>query len=187
MQHDTEAYYILGFHSTNSAHDGSFRHLTVKMTRNDLKLEYRPGYYAPADFQHQKTEDRELALTEQMRSDLPATDVAVYLQALYFRSTESQYFVPVSLVIPGSQIPFLKNGDRDKANIDVLGQVKNAQGIAVGNVRDTVKLALDASQQVQRRNIQYSTGFSLAPGKYHVKFVVRENQTGAMGSALRRT
>jgi hypothetical protein len=60
--------------------------------------------------------------------------------------------------------------------------VKNAQGIIVGNVRDTVKLALDAAQQVQRKNIQYSTGFTLAPGKYHLKFVVRENQTGAMGS-----
>jgi len=63
-----------------------------------------------------------------------------------------------------------------------MGQVKNAQGIIVGNVRDNVKLALDAAQQVQRKNIQYSTGFALAPGKYHVKFVVRENQTGAMGS-----
>ncbi len=76
----------------------------------------------------------------------------------------------------------MKSGDKDKANIDILGQVKNAQGIVVGNVRDTVKLALDAAQQVQRKNIQYSTGFTLAPGRYHLKFVVRENQTGAMGS-----
>ena len=76
----------------------------------------------------------------------------------------------------------MKNGDRDKANIDIMGQVKNAQGIVVGNVRDTVKLALDSSQQVQRKNIQYSTGFTLAPGRYHLKFVVRENQTGRMGS-----
>jgi hypothetical protein len=60
--------------------------------------------------------------------------------------------------------------------------VKNAQGIAVGNVRDTVKLALDSAQQVQRKNIQYSTGFTLAPGRYHLKFVVRENETGRMGS-----
>ena len=96
VQHDTEAYYILGFHSTNTARDGSFRRLTVKVNRSDVKLEYRPGYYAPADFQHQKTEDRELALTEQMRSDIPATDVAVYLQALYFRQSESNFFVPVS-------------------------------------------------------------------------------------------
>ena len=182
IQHDTEAYYILGFHSTNTARDGSYRHLTVKLNRNDVKLDYRPGYYAPADFKHQKTEDREQALTEQMRSDLPATDVALYLQALYFRLEDNKFFVPVSLIVPGSQIPFVKNGDRDKANIDVMGQVKDAQGIVVGNVRDTVKLALDSSQQVQRKNIQYSTGFTLAPGRYHLKFVVRENETGRMGS-----
>ena len=90
--------------------------------------------------------------------------------------------MPVSLIVPGSQIPFVQNGDKSKATLDVLGQVKNAQGIAVGNIRDTVKLALDASQQVQRKNIQYSTGFTLAPGRYHLKFVVRENQTGRMGS-----
>jgi VWFA-related protein len=182
VQHDTEAYYILGFHSTNQAHDGTFRHLTITVNRKDVKIDFRPGYFAPADFQHQKTEDRELALTEQMRSDLPATDVAVYLQALYFRQSDNLFYVPVSLLVPGSQIPFEKNGDRDKASLDILGQVRNAQGISVGNVRDTVKLALDQSQQVQRKNIQYSTGFSLAPGKYHLKFVVRENQTGNLGS-----
>jgi hypothetical protein len=156
--------------------------LTVKLNRSDVKIDYRPGYYAPADFQHQKTEDREQALTEQLHSDLPATDVAVYLQALYFRLADNKFFVPVSLIVPGSQIHVVKNGDRDKANIDVIGQVKDAEGIVVGNVRDTVKLALDAAQQVQQKNIQYSSGFTLAPGKYHLKFVVRENQTGAMGS-----
>jgi VWFA-related protein len=182
VQHDTEAYYILGFHSTNAARDGTFRHLTIKVDRNDVKLEFRPGYYAPADFQHQKTEDRELALTEQMRSDIPATDVAVYLQALYFKQSETTSFIPVSLIVPGSQIPFVSGGNQDKASLDILGQVKNAQGITVGNVRETVKLALDASQQVKRKNIQYSTGFTLAPGRYHLKFIVRENQTGNMGS-----
>jgi VWFA-related protein len=175
-------YYILGFHSTNAARDGSYRHLTVKVNRNDVKLEFRPGYYAPADFKHQKTEDREFALNEQMRSNVPATDVAVYLQALYFKQGDNNSFIPMSLIVPGSQIPFVSGGNQDKASLDILGQVKNAQGIAVGNVRETVKLALDASQQVQRKNIQYSTGFTLAPGRYHVKFIVRENQTGNMGS-----
>lgn len=182
IQHDTEAYYILGFHSTDQRKDGAFRHLTIKVNRPDLKLEYRPGYYAPADFQHQKSEDREQALQDQMRSDLPALDVAVYLQALYFRENANSFYVPISLIVPGSQIPFTHNKDQDKATLDILGQVKNAQGIPVGNVRDTVKLAVNQAQQVQRRNIQYSTGFTLAPGRYHVKFVVRENETGNMGS-----
>ena len=182
IQHDSEAYYLLGFRSTNQRMDGSYRHLTIKVDRDDVKIEYRPGYYAGADFQHQKSEDREEALTEQMRSDLPATDVAVYLQALYFMEQRNMYSIPVSLIVPGSQIPFVAGGDKDKATIDIMGQVKDAQGIVVGNVRQTVKLALDAAQNVRRKNIQYSTGFLLAPGHYHMKFVVRENQTGNMGS-----
>jgi VWFA-related protein len=182
VQHDTEAYYILGFKSTNPARDGRFRHLTLKIDRSDLKLEYRPGYYAPADFKHSTNEDREVALTEQMRSDLPAVDVPIYLQALYFKLENGTFYVPVSLIVPGAAIPFLKNGDKDKASLDLLGEVKNAQGIIVGNIRDTVKLNLTEGENVRQRNIQYTTGFSLATGRYHLKFVVRENQTGQMGS-----
>ncbi len=181
VQHDTEAYYIIGFKSTNQAQDGSYRHLSVKVNRPDVNVTYRPGYYAPADFKHAKTEDRELALTEQIRSDLPTTDVALYLQALYFRVNDNSFYVPISLVVPGSQIHFIQ-GKEDKANIDVIGQVKNAQGIPVGNARDTIKLSLDQAVNAKQKNIQYSTGFTLAPGKYHLKFVVRENQTGNMGS-----
>ncbi len=117
-----------------------------------------------------------------MRSEVPATDVAVYLQALYFRLQDGKFYIPISLVIPGSQINAVQVKDKTKATIDILGQVKNAQNIAVGQVRQTVNLAVDANQQVQKKNVQYSTGFTLAPGKYHVKFVVRENQSGNMGS-----
>jgi len=49
-------------------------------------------------------------------------------------------------------------------------------------LRDTVKLAVDSTEQVRRKNVQYNTGFVLAPGNYHLKFVVRENRTGRMGS-----
>jgi VWFA-related protein len=182
VQHDTEAYYIIGFKSTNQAQDGGYRHLSIKVNRPDVTLSYRPGYYAPADFKHAKTEDREIMLTEQLRSDLPATDVAVYLQALYFRLSENSFYVPISLVVPGSQIHYLANGNKDRANLDIIGQVKNAQQITVGNVRETIKLNLDPAVNAKQKNVQYSTGFTLAPGKYHVKFVVRENQTGNMGS-----
>jgi hypothetical protein len=45
-----------------------------------------------------------------------------------------------------------------------------------------VKLAVNTSTEVQKKNVQYDTGMSLLSGKYHLKFVVRENQTGRMGS-----
>jgi VWFA-related protein len=184
VQKDNSAYYAIGFHSTNLARDGKYRKLTVKITRPGIKLEYRPGYYAPADFKHSGKEDREQELQDQLSSDLPATDIAVYMDAMYFRLDANRYYMPVSLVVPGSQIPFIKGGDKDKATLDIIGAVIDDTKRPVGRVRDTVKLNLDASQQARQKNIQYTTSFNLPPGKYEVKFVVRENETGRMGSFI---
>ena len=182
VQKDTSAYYVLGFTSTNALKDGHFRHLKVTVNRPDVKLEYRSGYYAGRDFQHLNRADREQQITDELDAELPQTDVAVYAGAAYFRQDDSHYYLGVSLVIPGSQIPFVQAKDRDNATIDIIGQVQANGKLPVGHMRDTVKLAVDASQQVRRKNVQYNTAFILAPGSYHLKFVVRENQTGRMGS-----
>ena len=182
VQSDTSAYYAIGFHSSNPARDGKYRRLTVKVNRPGIKLEFRPGYYAPADFRHSGKEDREQELEDQLASDLPATDMAVYLDAMYFRLDESRFYVPVSLVVPGSQIPFVKGGDKDKATLDIIGEVIDEVKRPIGHARETVKLNLDPALQARQKNIQYTTSFDLPPGKYHLKFVVRENQTGRMGS-----
>jgi VWFA-related protein len=184
VQKDNSAYYAIGFHSTNPARDGKYRKLTVKIDRPGVKLDYRPGYYAPADFKHSGKEDREQELQDQLASDLPATDMAVYMNAMYFRLDENRFFMPVSLVVPGSQIPFVKGGDKDKATLDIIGAVLDQSQRPVGRVRDTVKLNLDPSLQARQKNIQYTTSFNLPPGKYQLKFVVRENQTGRMGSFI---
>lgn len=182
VQKDNSAYYAIGFRSSNPVRDGKFRKLTIKINKPGLKLEYRPGYYAPADFAHSGHEDRERELQDQLASELPATDIPVYLDAFYFRLSENRYFMPVSILIPGSQIPFVKGGDRDKATLDIVGEVIDEAKRPMGDVRETVKLAVDQTQEIRRKNVQYTTSFNLPPGKYTIKFVVRENQTGQMGS-----
>ena len=182
MQQDTAQYYMIGYHSTNPARDGRYRHITVKVNRPGVKIEYRKGYYAPADFQHANQEDREQQLQEELASDLPSTDLHVYLAASYFRLGEDRFSVPISLVVPGSEIPFAQKSDRDKATLDVIGVVLDNNKRVMGQVRDTVKLALNQSAEVKRKNVQYGTEVVLPSGTYHLKFVLRENQTGRMGS-----
>jgi VWFA-related protein len=184
VQKDTSAYYVLGYTSSNHLKDGKYRRLKVQINRPDVKLEYRAGYYADRDYQHMRSTDREEQLEDEMAAELPQTDVALYAGAAYFRQDDSHYYLAVSLVIPGSQIPFVQEKDKDNATIDIIGQVQMLDGgkLPVGRLRDTVKLAVDSSQQVRRKNVQYNTGFILTPGNYHLKFVVRENRTGRMGS-----
>jgi len=182
VQQDSSLYYLLGYHSSNPARDGRYRKITVRVNRPGLKLDFRRGYYAPADFQHSTREDRERQLEEELQSDLPSTDLQVYLAASYFRISANKFYVPVSLVVPGSQIPFTRDSDQDRASIDVLGVVTDTAKRPAGEVRDTVKLAINTSQLVQSKNVQYDNGFELPPGQYHLKFVLRENQTGRIGS-----
>jgi VWFA-related protein len=182
VQKDTSAYYVLGYTSSNHTKDGRFRRLKVQINRQDVKLEYRAGYYAGRDYEHMKQEDREQQLDDELAAELPQTDVAVYAGTAYFRQDDSHYYLSVSLLIPGSQIPFVQEKDKDSATIDIIGQVLEGGKFPVGRLRDTVKLAVDSAQQVRRKNVQYNTSFALAPGSYHLKFIVRENRTGRMGS-----
>jgi VWFA-related protein len=182
VQRDSSAYYVLGYTSSNHLKDGRFRRLKVQVNRPDIKLEYRSGYYAGRDYEHMKRADREEQLEDELAAELPRTDVAVYAGTSYFRQDDSHYFLGVSIVIPGSQIPFVQEKDKDSATLDIIGQVTAGPRASVGHLRDTVKLAVNTGQQVRRKNVQYNTSFVLAPGSYHLKFIVRENRTGRMGT-----
>ena len=182
VQNDTSTYYMLGYHSTNPARDGRYRHITVKLKQPGMKVEYRKGYYAPSDYKHSNDEDRERQLDEELASDLPSTDLHVYFTASYFRVSDDKFSIPVSLVVPGSEIPFAQKSDQDKATLDIIGVITDEKKRPITDIRDTVKLAVTASAEVCRKNVQYNTRLFLPAGKYHAKFVLRENQSGLMGS-----
>jgi hypothetical protein len=179
---DTTSYYLLGYTSTNPARDGRFRRIRVTLKRPGLKLEFRNGYYAPRDFAHSGRDDRAQQLQEQLLSDLPITDLPVHGSAAYFRLQNNRYFVPVWFIVPGSQVQFSRESDKEKATLDVLGVIRDGQRRPVAWIQDTVKLAVAAREDVRRRNVQYGTSFELPPGAYQLKVVIRENQLGTFGS-----
>jgi VWFA-related protein len=179
---DTSAYYLIGYSSTNAARDGRFRRIRVRLNKPGLKVEHRNGYYADRDFQHSGKEDRERQLQDQLMTDLSSTDLTVWMSTSFFRLSDDRFYVPVSIAVPGSEIPFVQSSSQDRATIDIIGLMRDPQQRPVGRLRDTVKLAVQPAQEVRRKTVQYETGFTLPPGQYRLKVVLRENQSGAVGS-----
>jgi VWFA-related protein len=179
---DTTAYYLLGYSSTNPGRDGKYRRIRVSLKQPGMKLEYRSGYYAPRDFSHSGRDDREQQLQEYLLSEMSVTDLPMHGEAGYFRLKENRYHVPLWLIVPGSYIPFSKSSNTERATLDVLGVVRDGKNMPVAWIRDTVKLSVDATEDVRRKNVQYDTSFELPPGVYKLKVVVRENQIGTVGS-----
>ena len=97
---------------------------------------------------------------------------------------KDRLFVPVAVKIPGSEVAVARRGGADTAEFDFVGQVTDARGRIAANVRDTIRVKLGeaGAAQLGSRNIQYDTGFTLTPGQYTLKFLVRENQSGKMGT-----
>jgi len=184
-QRDINTYYLLGYYSTNPAPDGRFRKIRVRLNPAlKAKLDYRPGYFAPKAWKNFNNQDKERQLEEALQLGSPATDLPVALEVNYFRMDKGQFFVPIAVKIPGSEIVLAKKGGSEQAELDFLGQVHDARNRVQGSVRDTirVKLTPENAAHLAERQLQYDTGFSLAPGPYKLKFLARENTTGKMGA-----
>ncbi|MDQ6758907.1 MAG: VWA domain-containing protein, partial [Acidobacteriota bacterium] len=183
VQKDINAYYILGFYSTNAAEDGKFRKVRVKLADENLqaKLDYRPGYYAGKQFKKFNSTDKERQLEEALVLGDPVTDLPLAVEVDYFRIGSNKYFIPISLKIPGSAIDLSK---KDKTEFDFIGQIRDAGGKLVSGVRDSIQVKLDEAKaaQLSHKQLQYDTGVTLPPGDYRLKMLARENQTGKIGT-----
>ncbi len=61
---------------------------------------------------------------------------------------------------------------------------RTPQPIIVGSQRDSITVQLDSNrfQQVAQQAIVYQGGILLGPGRFHLKFLARENVSGRMGT-----
>ncbi len=180
------SYYLLGYYSTNNAQDGKFRKISVKLNNGKLaaKLEHREGYYADKVWGKLNAQDKEQQLKEALSAGDPSTDLPLALQIDYFRVSPTAYLVPVSIKIPGSVVALAGKGGASVTQFDFAGQIQDERRAVVGNVRDNIQVKLDQGKAATagRKSFQYDAGFTLEPGKYRMKFVVRENITGKMGT-----
>jgi VWFA-related protein len=188
-QKDISSYYIIGYYSANEALDGRFRRVKIALKDKDTaarvaKLDYRQGYYASKEFGKLNTTDKERQLAEALMLGDPVTDIDIAVEIDYFRLAHDRYFVPVVAKIPGSELELARHGGAESTRIDFIGQVKDSAGKIVQNVRDTaeVKLKGQTATDLAKHPLEYDTGFTLAPGKYNLKFLARENETGKMGT-----
>jgi VWFA-related protein len=185
IQKEYRSYYILGYYTTNDKPDGKYRRISVKLnTSLTAKLEHRQGYFAEKIWGKFSGQDRDQQLKEAMAAGDPQTDLPLALEIDYFRVSPSAYYVPVSVKVPGSVIALAQKKGGGVTQFDFLGQIQDERRNVVGNVQDYIKVKLDAgeAERVARRNFHYDAGFTLAPGRYRMKFLVREGQSGKMGT-----
>jgi VWFA-related protein len=179
-------YYILEYYPTNTALNGKFRHVKVSVNPElSAKLDFRQGYFAGKEFSKFTTADKERQLEDALMLGDPITELTIAIEINYFQLNRAEYFVPIVVKIPGRELALAKRGGADHTLIDFVGEIKDIYGgTTVTNVRDNVNIKLtDATAaELAKQPIEYEAGFTLLPGKYMIKFLARDDETGRIGT-----
>ena len=179
-------YYVIGYYTSNTARNGHFRRVKIALNQNtEAKLDYRQGYYADKEFSKFTTIDKERQLEDALMLEDPVTELSIAMEIDHFQLNRAEYFVPVVVKIPGSELALAKRGGAEHTLIDFVGEIKDlVGGMTVTNVRDNVSIKLSdaTAAELAHRPIEYDTGFTLLPGKYMIKFLARDDETGRIGT-----
>ena len=179
------SYYIIGFYTTHPERDGRFHRVRISLNGGlSADLTYRQGYFADKEFGKFTAADKERQLEEALMLENPVTEIAIAMEVNYFQLNRAEYFVPVAVKMPGSELALARRRGAARTVIDFIGEVKDDYGVTIQNVRDKldIKLSDDTASQLAKRPIQYETGFTLLPGKYVIKFLARDAETGRIGT-----
>ncbi len=185
-QHAISDYYLLEYYTSNPALDGRFRRIQVTVNdRTDAKIDFRRGYYAGKEFAKFNTADKERQLEDALMLEDPITELTIAMEINYFQLNRAEYFVPIMVKIPGRELALAKRRGAEHTLIDFVGEVKDEYGgTTVTNLRDNVNIKLSdaTAAQLAHSPIEYDAGFTLLPGKYSIKFLARDDETGRIGT-----
>jgi VWFA-related protein len=184
-QQSISSYYILEYYTSNAVQDGKFRRVKITLNTNlAANVDYRQGYYATKQFGKFTNADKERQLEDALMLDDPITELTMAMEIDYFQLNRAEYFVPIVVKIPGGELALAKRRGAERTLLDFIGEIKDEYGATVSNMRDKIDIKIsDATAlELAKRPIQYDTGFTLLPGKYTIKFLARDAETGRIGT-----
>ena len=128
------------------------------------------------------TPETERTLEQALTSREAIPDLPFLALTNYFRLNNAEYLVPMTFKIPGSQLAGSESAKR--ILLDIVGEVKDDFGTTIQRLRDgvDVKLSDETAKELPARLVTYDTRFTLLPGRYFMKFLVRDGITGRMGT-----
>jgi VWFA-related protein len=180
------SYYLIGYYTANEALDGKFRRVQITLNGGlQASLDYRRGYYSKKEFGRFTAADKERQLEDALLLGDPITELTIAMEVNYFQLNRAEYFVPIAVKIPGSELALAKRRGAERTVIDFIGEIKEGP-TTMANMRDKVDIKLSGATaaELSRRAIAYDTGFTLLPGKYTMKFLARDAETGRIGTYL---
>jgi VWFA-related protein len=191
IANETRLYYLVGYNPTNTAQDGKFRKIDVKVAQKGVQIRARKGYYAPlaggksALDKKQKTVDPDIQAA--LDSPYEVDQIPLRMTAYSFDETLlGKAAVVVATDVDIRSFSFEEKEGRflDTAEFLLIVAHRETGEFFRYDQKVDMKLLPATLDRMKKAWLPIVRDFELKPGGYQAKIVVRDKNSGRIGTVL---
>lgn len=179
---DSRTYYMIGFYLDRASSREGWHKVKVKLRNADGHVQARSGFFV-TPVQQDADQIRKMDLAVGARSPFDYTSIPIQVS---WADTDGVSGVKKKVgfdvhVLPSAS---LVNADQSVVDMDFVAVARKASTEVGGQNSKSIHLKLrpQDAELIRGQGINYKSALELEPGRYNVRFLVRDNITGRMGS-----
>jgi VWFA-related protein len=178
---DLDSYYEVGYAPPPAAADGHFRSVAVKLSRPGLTVHSRSGYFALPDTDAAPLLPSELPMLAALAVEPPPHPFEYSVAAFRFDQSATGLQHALIMEVPLNRLTFQENrrARTYALRFTAMAVIKDSSGRIVQRFSESYPLEgpLDRVPALQRGRIRFKRQFWLAPGRYTLWAIARDQAT----------
>ena len=192
VSRESRAYYLLGYNPTDLRRDGKFRKIEVKLRPprpKGLSVRARRGYYAPLEGQVAKGPEskRDPVIGHALDSPFEIAEVPLRVSSFVFDEVSlEQMSAQLAVEIDVSGLAFKQEADRSTDALAFLIEAQHRESGEYYRYDQKIEMSLlpDTRRKLEKTWYPVAREFTLPAGAYQAKVVVRDLNSGRVGSVV---
>ena len=192
VSNESRAYYLLGYNPTDLRRDGKFRRIEVKLRPPRDKgrsVRARRGYYAPLEGQVAQGPRRNAdpVIGHALDSPFEIPDVPLRVSSFVFDEVAlDQLSVQLAVEIDVQGLAYKEDADRSTDALAFLIEAQHRESGEYYRYDQKIELSLlpETRRKLEQTGYSVAREFTLPPGAYQAKVVVRDLNSGKVGSVV---
>ena len=177
---DSASYYMLGYYLEKDPKPG-WHKLRVKLKNGGKEVRARNGFFVTPKSSEAETKKMDLRLALVSPLDYSSVPFSVKFEAAQTQGAKKKVHFQINLPPSSNIVDTSNNGQVD---LEVLASARTATGQSADQFGQRVQTNLkpDSVQAAQRDGLNYGNDLLVPAGQYQVRFVVRDNLSGRLGT-----
>jgi len=175
----TSRYYVLGFQPVGSKGPGAFHKIKVKIARKGAKLSHRAGYYEKTPVPHQTALQRQFESAQLVMTGSGANELPFASLCLPFPAAGARQTLGLVIQVPRESLRWTAG---QITSLEVYGYAVAEDGTVHDHLAQLARVdPAQGDPGGAARGLSFYGTLAVKPGKYTVRLMVHERESGKSG------